>query len=130
MLFTIVAVLKREELQRLLAVQSLFSEDKITANLSDMGGAFLTVPASRGDGPVSEFPDGTPRTLPANLGNFIGDRRVTALLVMKGGTVMTKVLAPLIYASVGLMQDEQIVPADWIATSAAPTANTAPGETG
>ena len=49
---------------------------------------------------------------------------------MKGGTVMTKVLAPLIYASVGLMQDEQIVAADWIAASTALTANAAPGETG
>ena len=58
MLCTIVAVLKREELQRLLAVQSLFSEDKITANLSDMGGAFLTVPASRGDGLLANFPMG------------------------------------------------------------------------
>ena len=71
MLVTVAAVWKREELQRLMAAQSLFSEDKITANLSDMGGAFLTVPVSRGDGPVSEFPDGTPRTLPANLGTLL-----------------------------------------------------------
>lgn len=111
-LVTIAAVGKIEEIQRLMAAQSLFPEDKITANLSDMGGAFLTVPASRGDGPASDLHYRTLRPLPANLDNFIGDRRVTALLVMKGGTVMTKVLAPLIYASVGLMQDKQIVLAD------------------
>ena len=67
MLCTIVAVLKREELQRLLAVQSLFSEDKITANLSDMGGAFLTLLVSRRDGLASDLYYRTPRTLPANL---------------------------------------------------------------
>ena len=108
-LVTVAAVWKREELHRLMAVQSVFSEDKIAANLSNMGSAFLAFPVSRGDGPASDLHYSTLRILRANLGNFIGDRRVTALLVMKG---------------------EQIVPADWIATSTALTANTASGETG
>lgn len=82
------AVWKREELGRLMAVQSLFSEDKITANFSDMGAAFLTIPVDRGNGPVSNLPSGTPATLPIETANFITDRNVTALLVMKNGSVV------------------------------------------
>ncbi|KKK56204.1 hypothetical protein LCGC14_3066890, partial [marine sediment metagenome] len=38
---------KREEITRLLAVNSLFSEDKIVSNFSHMDRAFLTTPVSR-----------------------------------------------------------------------------------
>jgi hypothetical protein len=47
---TIIAVgafLKREEISRLLAVNSLFSEEKIVANFSNMDAAFLTAPLAR-----------------------------------------------------------------------------------
>jgi CubicO group peptidase (beta-lactamase class C family) len=88
LLVAIAAVWKREELQRLMAVQSLFSENKIAANFSNMGKAFLTIPVPRGDGPVSDLPDGTPRSLPAGLADFITDRSVTALIVMKSGSVI------------------------------------------
>ena len=87
-LIAALAVWKREELGRLMAVQSLFSEDKITANFSDMGAAFLTVPVPRGDGPVSPLPEGTAAPLPADLPTFITDRNVTALLVLKDGAVV------------------------------------------
>ncbi|MCK0122284.1 beta-lactamase family protein [Loktanella sp. F6476L] len=80
--------LKYEEIGRLMAVQSLFSEDKITNNFSNMGAAFLTVPVSRGEGPVSELPTGSAATLPAEIDAFITDRNVTALLVLKNGQVV------------------------------------------
>ena len=80
--------LKYEEIGRLMAVQSLFSEDDITNNFSDMGAAFLTVPVSRGEGPVSELPAGSTATLPAEIDAFITDRNVTALLVLKDGQVV------------------------------------------
>ena len=79
---------KYEEIGRLMAVQSLFSEDDITNNFSDMGAAFLTVPVSRGEGPVSELPAGSTATLPAEIDAFITDRNVTALLVLKDGQVV------------------------------------------
>lgn len=79
---------KYEEIGRLMAVQSLFSEDDITNNFSDMGAAFLTVPVSRGEGPVSELPTGSTATLPAEIDAFITDRNVTALLVLKNGQVV------------------------------------------
>lgn len=79
---------KYEEIGRLMAVQSLFSEDDITNNFSNMGAAFLTVPVSRGEGPVSELPTGSTATLPAEIDTFITDRNVTALLVLKDGQVV------------------------------------------
>lgn len=79
---------KYEDLSRLAAVQSLFSESRITANFSNMGSAFLTVPVSRGDGPVSDLTTGSPATLPATLDQFVVDRSVTALLVLKDGAVV------------------------------------------
>ena len=47
-----VGIWKREEISRLLAVNSLFAEEKIVTNFSHMNGAFLTTPVGRGDMPV------------------------------------------------------------------------------
>ena len=61
----VVGIWKREEITRLLAVNSLFSEDKIVRNFSSMDSAFLWAPVSRGDGPTSPLPYGPETTLPA-----------------------------------------------------------------
>lgn len=87
-LLAVLGLWKREELGRLVAVQSLFSEDKITANFSNMQAAFLTIPVSRGDGPVIELPSGPTATLPPETAAFLTDRNVTSLLVMKNGQVV------------------------------------------
>lgn len=55
---------KREEIQRLLAVNSLFSPEKIVDNFSNMDAAFLTTPVGRGNGPVSPLPQGAEMALP------------------------------------------------------------------
>ena len=51
----VVGLWKREEITRLWAVNTLFDEGKIVGNFSNMERAFLTVPLSRGDGPVSDL---------------------------------------------------------------------------
>lgn len=79
---------KREQITRLLAVNSLFSEEKIVNNFSHMDAAFLTTPIPRGNGPVSDLPKGTPMTLPADVTTWITDRDVTSLLVMKDGEIV------------------------------------------
>lgn len=84
----VVGFWKREEIQRLWAVNSLFAEEKIVGNFSDMGGAFLTVPVSRGSGPVIDLPRGPDATLPPGIDQWIADRKVTSLLVMKDGAVV------------------------------------------
>ncbi len=78
---------KGDEVKRLLAVNSLFSADKIVWNFSHMDRLFLTAPLPRGDGPVSELPQGDPATLPAETARWIDERALTSLLVLQDGTI-------------------------------------------
>lgn len=78
---------KREEIQRLWAVNSLFTADKIVSNFSNMDAAFLTTPVARGSGPVSALPAGSKMTLPLETEAWIKDRAVTSLVVMKNGEI-------------------------------------------
>jgi hypothetical protein len=84
----IAALWKREEISRLMAVNSLFTAEKITGNFSHMNELFLTRPLPRGDGPVSPLPDGRPMDLPEGAADWIEARAVTALLVLKHGRVV------------------------------------------
>jgi CubicO group peptidase (beta-lactamase class C family) len=76
---------KRDEITRLLAVNSLFEADRIVTNFSTMDRLFLTRPLSRGDGPVSPLPPGPPMALPVGAEAWIAARAVTALVVVKDG---------------------------------------------
>lgn len=83
-----VGVWKREEIGRLLAVNSLFSEDKIISNFSHMDRAFLSTPVPHGKGPASDLPDGAGMDLPQDTIDWINARDVTALVVLKDGNVV------------------------------------------
>ena len=78
---------KREEITRLMAVNSLFAEDKIVSNFSNMNAAFLNTPVDRGDGPTSELSYGPEITLPPTVAPWIKERNVTALVVLKDGAI-------------------------------------------
>ena len=84
----VVGFWKREEITRLLAVNSLFDADRIVANFSNMNRAFLSVPVPRGDAPASSLSVGPPAPLPAPAQAWIKDRAVTSLLVVKDGAVV------------------------------------------
>lgn len=84
----IVGLWKREEIIRLMAVQSLFSAEKIVANFSNMDTLFLSRSVPRGDGPVSPLPDGAALSLPAGADTWISERSVTSLLVLHRGRVV------------------------------------------
>jgi CubicO group peptidase (beta-lactamase class C family) len=79
---------KRDEIARLFAVNTLFSEDRIVANFSGMDRAFLTVPVPRGSGPVSALPEGPRMTLPAGVRGWMEARSVTSLMVLHEGRVV------------------------------------------
>jgi CubicO group peptidase (beta-lactamase class C family) len=81
------ALWKREQIGRLQAVLSLFDADRIVANFSAMDRAFLSRAVPRGDGPVTPLPAGAAMTLPAGTDDWIRQRNVTALIVMKDGQV-------------------------------------------
>ena len=78
-------VFKGEQIKRLMAVNSLFSEEKIVNNFSHMNELFLSTPVPRGDGPVSELALAGPITLPDNYDDWVQSRSVTAAVVLKDG---------------------------------------------
>ena len=84
----VMALWKREEITRLLAVNSLFNAEKIVHNFSHMDEAFLNTPISRGQGAVSELAKGTPIVLPAVINAWIKERHVTSLVVLKDGEMV------------------------------------------
>jgi CubicO group peptidase (beta-lactamase class C family) len=83
----VVGFWKREEIMRLMAVNSLFSAEKIVRNFSHMDAAFLTTPVSRGEGPVTPLPQGDDLTLSPETDAWIKARSVTSLLVMQDGKI-------------------------------------------
>ena len=85
-----IAFWKREQIKRLLAVNSLFKQEKIVSNFSHMDTMFLIRPLDRGTGEVSPLPKGTPAELPVEVADWVKDRSVTSLLVMKDGKRVTE----------------------------------------
>lgn len=83
----VVGFWKHEEIQRLLAVNSLFSEEKIVQNFSHMDAAFLTVDLPRGNGPTWDLPYGAEFDLSAETQDWIEERTVTSLLVIQDGQI-------------------------------------------
>ncbi|PHQ98257.1 MAG: 6-aminohexanoate hydrolase [Marinosulfonomonas sp.] len=85
-----VAFWQREKITRLMAVNSLFAQEKIINNFSHMDTMFLTRPLMRGDGDVSPLPTGTAAALPDALNDWIKNRSVTSLVVMKDGAIVAE----------------------------------------
>jgi CubicO group peptidase (beta-lactamase class C family) len=79
---------KREEIGRLMAVNTLFEAEHIVENFSNMDAAFLHTSVPRGDGPVMPLPQGNPMPLPEDTQDWIDTRAVTSLLVMHQGEVV------------------------------------------
>lgn len=76
---------KGEQIKRLMAVNTLFSEEKIVNNFSHMNELFLSAPVPRGDAAVSEPALGGPLSLPDGYDDWIKARSVTAAVVLKDG---------------------------------------------
>lgn len=84
----VVGLWKREEITRLMAVNSLFAEEKIVSNFSGMDGLFLTHPLSRGTGDISPLPEGPAAVLPGGYPAWVVDRSVTAIVVLHDGELV------------------------------------------
>ncbi len=82
-----VSIWKREEITRLIAVNSLFDAQKIVHNFSNMNAAFLNIELDRGDGPVSDLPKGDSFVMPAGYDEWVRTRSVTSTLVLKDGVI-------------------------------------------
>ncbi len=81
---------KRDEIRRLLAVNSLFRQEKIVNNFSHMDTMFLSRPLPIGSGPVSELAKGNPISLPDETTDWIRNRAVTGLVILKDGKIVAE----------------------------------------
>jgi CubicO group peptidase (beta-lactamase class C family) len=79
------AVVKRDEISRLMAVNSLFDEGRIVQNFSHMDRLFHFRTLERGAGPVSELPAGAPEALSPATQDWVRRRAVTALVILRDG---------------------------------------------
>lgn len=79
---------KREEITRLMAVNTLFDEGRIVENFSNMDRAFLHKPVDRGTGPVSDLPYGAEMALPDGTEAWIDAHDVTGLVVLHQGEIV------------------------------------------
>lgn len=80
------AFLERDRLTRLLAVNSLFSKDKIVANFTDMDTMFENTPVAA-SGPVNALTSAAPMDTPAGFATWTQDRAVTGVMVLKDGMI-------------------------------------------
>ncbi len=85
-----VAIWKRDDITRLMTVNSLFSPSKIVSNFSNMPSLFFSRTINRNPDTVSDLPQGVPATLPPEVATWVMDRNVTSLLVMKNGVVVAE----------------------------------------
>lgn len=89
-ILAVVAIWQREKIIRLMAVNSLFSQEKIVNNFSHMDTMFLTRPLVKGDQAFTPLPQGAAATLPAEVADWVKARNVTSLVVLKNGEVIAE----------------------------------------
>ena len=77
---------KRNDIKRLMAVNSLFSEEHILTNFSHMDAMFFSTPLDVPDASASKLPT-EPRAMPNGLDKWVTDRSVTAVVVLKDGSI-------------------------------------------
>lgn len=78
---------KRDELARLMAVNTVFEPDRIVWNFSNMDRAFLHAALPGSDAPVP-LPAGRLRPLPDGMSAWMAARRVTSVVVLKDGALV------------------------------------------
>ena len=76
-----------EGLARLKAVNSLFDEEKIVHNFSNMNAAFLNVELNHDGAPISPLPTGPEMTMPSGYAGWVKTRNVTSMLVLRRGEI-------------------------------------------
>jgi CubicO group peptidase (beta-lactamase class C family) len=87
-IITGVGIWKRDDITRLLAVNSLFDEGRIVHNFSHMDDLFFHTTMPRGDASVSPLPTGPAFTLPEDVAQWVTDRSVTGLVILHDGQLV------------------------------------------
>jgi len=81
-----VGLWKRDDITRLLAVNSLFSEEKIVTNFSHMDAMFFNTPLDIPDAPVTALPQNL-QDMPDWLTDWIEERSLTGIVILKNGEI-------------------------------------------
>ncbi|MEM6372016.1 MAG: serine hydrolase [Pseudomonadota bacterium] len=79
---------KRDDITRLLATNTLFDEDRIVSNFSNIDDLFLHRDIPKGETPISQLPIGPEITMPDTYENWVQTRAVTSMLVLKDAEVV------------------------------------------
>ena len=87
-ILAVTAFTYRDRIERLLAVNSLFDPDRIVANFISMPDLFFSAELSRGDGPVSPLPEGQAIVMPDGYDDWVSERDLTALVVLRDGEIV------------------------------------------
>ena len=88
LIVAIAAAFNRDRIARLMAVNSLFAEDRIVENFSNMDRLFFNTEMPKGDVPVAPLPDGPALALPASYTPWVADRAVTSIVVLHEGRLV------------------------------------------
>ncbi|WP_296420986.1 serine hydrolase domain-containing protein [Pseudooctadecabacter sp.] len=83
----VIAAWQRDRVTRLLAVNSLFSEDRIVGNFIAMDDLFLTTEMTPDTDVVNTLSTGAPMEMPAGFDTWVKDRAVTAIIVARNGVI-------------------------------------------
>ena len=77
---------QREKITRLMAVNSLFAEDRIVGNFISMDSLFETAPLTTSQTP-NRLARGTDMAMPPGFATWAQDRAVTGIVVLKDGNI-------------------------------------------
>jgi len=86
-LIAIVVVLQREKLGNLMAVNSLFSEDRIVENFTQMDTMFEAAVMTTDTSAPNELALGVRMDMPAGFSTWVNDRAVTGIVVLQNGVI-------------------------------------------
>lgn len=87
LIVVIIAVVERERLTRLLAVNSLFAQDRIVENFTSMNAMFENVTLTPATDTVNRLTTGAVMDMPAGFTAWTQDRAVTGIIVLKDGVI-------------------------------------------
>lgn len=81
-------LIKREEVARLMAVNTLFDADRIVGNFSNMDTLFRTAPVVSPAAAISPLPQDARMALPDGAADWLVQRNTTGIVVLSGGAIV------------------------------------------
>lgn len=86
-LLLVVGIWQRDKITRLMAVNSLFAEDRIVANFTAMDTMFENTAVPSDPSVVNSLTSGPPMDMPAGFATWTQDRAVTGIIVLQNGVI-------------------------------------------